>query len=195
MKNFKKKIEGKSVELIEVSAKYFENIIKWRNNPQINHFLNQPFELTMELQEKWFRGYKDSNDQCMYIILDKIEGVPFGTIGFTNFDSTEKSCIMGRFLVGEEKYLGSVQLTEAMLILYDYLFDELQLNETYCHVVIDNKKVINYHKRWGYIQTETPKFPQELFVNNMNQIEMIRNKVAYDIYNAKIRKVVEQVLR
>lgn len=40
-------LEGKYVRLEEFSPKYFEKVIKWRNNPENNKFLNQPFKLTI----------------------------------------------------------------------------------------------------------------------------------------------------
>ena len=47
-------LEGKFVRLEEISPKYFSKVIEWRNNPENNKFLNQPFKLTMELQKKWY---------------------------------------------------------------------------------------------------------------------------------------------
>ena len=47
------RLDGKYVYLEEVQPKYFPCIIEWRNNPDNNKFLNQPFKLTMELQTKW----------------------------------------------------------------------------------------------------------------------------------------------
>ena len=39
------KMEGKLVRLEEISPKYFEKVIEWRNNSGKNKFLNQPFIL------------------------------------------------------------------------------------------------------------------------------------------------------
>lgn len=44
------RLEGRYVILEEVQPKYFPYIIELRNNPENNRFLNQPFNLTMELQ-------------------------------------------------------------------------------------------------------------------------------------------------
>lgn len=38
-------LEGKLVRLEEISPKYFEKVIEWRNNSGKNKFLNQPFIL------------------------------------------------------------------------------------------------------------------------------------------------------
>lgn len=44
-------LEGKYVRLEEISPKYFEKVIEWRNNPELNKFLNQPFKLTLKLEK------------------------------------------------------------------------------------------------------------------------------------------------
>ena len=41
-------LEGTFTYLADVEEKYFPYVIEWRNNPENNRFLNQPFLLTME---------------------------------------------------------------------------------------------------------------------------------------------------
>lgn len=48
-------LEGKFVRLEEICPKYFAKVIEWRNNPENNRFLNQPFKLTMELEQNGTR--------------------------------------------------------------------------------------------------------------------------------------------
>ena len=86
-------IEGKYVRLEEVCPKYFPKVIEWRNNPENNRFLNQPFKLTMELQQKWYEEkYLNDLTQGLFIIIDK------------------------------EKIKKSTRYKEQLLILLQYLF-------------------------------------------------------------------------
>ena len=65
-------LEGKFVRLEEICPKYFAKVIEWRNNPENNRFLNQPFKLTMELEEKWYREkYLNDYTQGLLIAVDK----------------------------------------------------------------------------------------------------------------------------
>ena len=84
-------IVGKKVILDELQPKYFEDIIKWRNDLELNRYLNQPYKLTMEMQIKWYEEkYLNDMTQGLFVMLDKINNVPFGTIGWTDMDVVKK---------------------------------------------------------------------------------------------------------
>lgn len=188
-------IEGKYVRLEEVCPKYFPKIIEWRNNPENNKFLNQPFKLTMELQQKWYKDkYLKDLTQGLLIMIDKSNGIPFGTKGWTDYDVKKKVCIAGRALVGEPAYRGSKESAEAYLLCADYMYKKMQVETMYIHVVDENLKVISLNKRWGYIpNTGEICFPKELLVNGMKQTEYIRNYEQYKKARAKIIKILEML--
>ena len=88
-------LEGKYVRLEEISPKYFEKVIEWRNNPELNKFLNQPFKLTMELEKQWYEEkYLNDMTQGLLIMVDKKNNLPFGTIGWTDYDSAKKYVLL-----------------------------------------------------------------------------------------------------
>ena len=65
------RIEGKFVILDELQPKYFKYIIKWRNDPELTRYLNQPFKLTMELQTKWYEEkYLNDKSQGLFVMID-----------------------------------------------------------------------------------------------------------------------------
>lgn len=189
------RFEGKYVYLEEVQPKYFPYIIEWRNNPENNRFLNQPFKLTMDLQTKWYEEkYLNDFSQGLFVMVDKANNVPFGTLGWTDYDQGEKVCIMGRALVGNHDYRGSKELLEGYLLLQDYIHKELKINISYIHVVNENKKVISLNKRWGYkAHLEDIKYPNELFVNGMNQTEYIRTLEEYNKAREKIISILKSL--
>lgn len=45
------RLDAKYVYLEEVNSKYFQCIVDWRNNPENNRYLNQPYKLTIEKQK------------------------------------------------------------------------------------------------------------------------------------------------
>lgn len=188
-------LEGKFVRLEEICPKYFAKVIEWRNNPENNRFLNQPFKLTMELEQKWYREkYLNDYTQGLLVMIDKKNNLPFGTIGWTDYNKQEKICIHGRALVGEDKYRGSKEMTECYLLFQDYMYDEMHVETAYIHVVDDNVKVISLNKRWGYIPNNgVIKFPKELFVNGMKQTEYYRTHEQYKIARKKIIKILEML--
>ena len=114
-------LEGKNVYLEEVQPKYFSSIISWRNNPENNRFLNQPFKLTMELQKRWYENtYLEDASQGLLVAVDKSNETPFATLGWTDYNADEGIAIVGRLLVGEHIYRGSLRWLEAAMIVNDF---------------------------------------------------------------------------
>ena len=180
MSNKNPRLDGKLVYLEEIQPKYFQCVIDWRNNTDNNMYLNQPFKLNMELQTKWYEDkYIKDFTQGLYVMVDKATNKPFGTIGWTDYDIDKKVCIAGRLLVGEIEYRGSNQWKEAAKLVNDYLYYVLGVEEMYAHVVIQNVVSRKWHKKWGYEENDLFVFPDEQFVNGMEQREYIRRKDGY----------------
>ncbi len=174
------RLDGKHVYLEEVQPKYFSYIIEWRNNPENNRFLNQPFKLTMELQTKWYEEkYLNDFSQGLFVMVDNTNDVPFGTIGWTDYDPIEHVCISGRLLVGNLLYRGSLQWKEAARLVNNYLYDVLKIKTMYAHVVKENIASNKWHNKWGYVLHEKFRFPNEKVVNGMEQVEYFRTDFMY----------------
>lgn len=183
-------LEGKFARLEEISPKYFSKVIEWRNNPENNRFLNQPFKLTMELEKKWYEDkYLNDMTQGLFIMVDKKNNIPFGTIGWTDYDKNKQLCISGRVLVGEYKYRGRKEFLEATLLYNDYLYYDLNIKIMYAHIFCENKDSISWSKNWGFkLNNSSIEFPKELVVNGKRQNEYIRTLKDYDLVKNKIKK-------
>lgn len=175
-------IEGKFVRLEEICPKYFSKLIEWRNNPANNKFLNQPFKLTMELENKWYKEkYLNDMTQGLFVVIDKKKDKPFATIGYTDYDKNKKICIIGRLLVGEYNYRGSKCWKEGIYFFNKYIYNILNVDIVYAHVVCENIASIKWHKKWNYKENDSQiQFPKELFVNGMKQKEYFRTKKEYE---------------
>lgn len=173
------RLEGKNVVLEEVQPKYFPYVIEWRNTPELNQFLNQPFKLTMENQTKWYEEkYLLDDTQGFMLILDKDRGTPFATMGWVNLDVEKKMCIMGRLILGNSDYARHPGFFESFFVLADYLYEMVDV--MYIHIVKENSKSIHINKLIGYIPNDGQiQYPEELFVNGMEQQEFYRTKERY----------------
>ena len=173
------RLEGKFVVIEEIQPKYFSYVVEWRNNPELNKFLNQPFKLTIELEKKWYEEkYLQDDTQGYLMLIDKATGTPFGTLGHTDLDVVKKRCIGGRMLLGNSKYASHPAFLESFFVASDYIYNFIDVE--YSHVVKQNKKALHLSKITGYkINDGEIQFPNELFVNGMEQIELYRTKEMY----------------
>jgi len=183
-------LKSNFVRLRSINESDFLKLIEWRNNPEINKYLNQSYKLTLELQYKWYKeNYLRSND-ILFIIIETKNKNRIGTIGINDLDYKKRVGIVGRLLIGEENYRASVELMEANLLFYEYLFYELKLEKLYCHVVIENKKVISFDKRFGFVSTKNINFPNYCNVNGMKLIEMVNTEEQYQKAKKKIKPII-----
>ncbi|MBQ9487910.1 MAG: N-acetyltransferase [Selenomonadaceae bacterium] len=172
-------LEGKTVVLKEIVPEYFSYVVEWRNNSSLNKFLNQPFVLTLELEKKWYEEvYLPDDTQEFFIMTDKETGTPFGTIGRTNIDLKNKVCISGRLILGNSDYALTPAFWESFFVLADYSYTFVDVE--YIHVVKENRKAMTLDKTLGFVPNEQEvKFPNECFVNGLDQQELYRTKEMY----------------
>ena len=170
-------LEGTFTYLVDVEEKYFPYVIEWRNNPENNRFLNQPFLLTMEKQRAWYEHYMADDTQGLLVVVDKEDNTPFATMGWTAYDAERHRCITGRLLVGDRRYRGSTHFAEATLLFADYVYDTLGVDICYAHIVRENAASLRYHEKYGFHQNEGEmQFPEERIVNGMEQVEYLRRR-------------------
>jgi RimJ/RimL family protein N-acetyltransferase len=185
-----KKVKGQFVTLKPIDESDFEEIIRWRNDPDINRYLNQSYRLDLDLQKKWYNeSYLNSND-ILFIIIANEEKKKIGTIGINDLNLEKKIGILGRLLIGEVEYRGSKELIEAMVLMYDYIFNDLMVENLYGHCVIENEKVLSFDKKFGFLPTVETVFPQYCHVNSMNLIEMVNKPQAYASVRPNFIKII-----
>jgi len=184
-------LRGMFVSLRSINESDFSKLIEWRNNPEINRYLNQPYKLTLELQYKWYKEkYLKSND-ILFIIIETKSKNRIGTIGINDLDYKNQIGIVGRLLIGEKEYRGSKELVDSNILFYDYLFYDLKLKKLYGHVVIENRKVISFDKKFGFVPTEKIIYPNYCNVNGMKLIEMVNTKEQYEKAKKKIEPIIQ----
>lgn len=184
-------LEGTFIYLRPINEDDFIEIIKWRNDPEINRYLNQPYELNIDLQNKWYHEKYLQSQDILFVIIDKKYNKKIGTIGINDVDYSNKVAILGRLLIGEKEYRGSKELIEAMILIYDYLFYCLKLNALYGHCVIDNVNVISFDKKFGFLPTKETIYPEYCFVNGMVLMEMIDTLEEYEKSRKHLIKIIE----
>lgn len=192
----KRIIEGKLTILKEIEPRYFDFIIKWRNDKALNVYINQPFVLTLEKQMKWYENYYlNDNSQMLYVMIDKEKDIPFGTMGYVSYDEIKNICISARLMAGDIRYQGSPYLMEGLLLFFDYLYYGMGIETVYSHVVCDNVSSLRLQKRLGLVKNEGKiYFPERLHDSNLPMVEIIGNLERYELGKSKILKLLEGIL-
>ena len=191
------RLEGISVILDEIQPKYFPYVIKWRNDKELNKFLNQPVDLTMESQTKWYEEkYLKDDAQGFMVMVDKRTDIPFGTIGWTELDKKKRICIMGRLILGNSDYKNSPAFLESFFVLSDYIYSFV--DTVYIQLDPNNKKACRLNKRFGFVPNEgIIQYPHALIVESepdRKQIEHYRTKEMYQVVRKKLFEDIKEEL-
>lgn len=167
----KKRLEGKFIVLSEINENDFEKIIEWRNNPEYNRYLNQPFQLTLKLQKEWYQKYGVDDSQITYGIHLKKNNTLIGTVGATSIDFIKKEFIPGRLLISEDYRIGPY-IIDAFSCLYDYFFSECLFDKAYLYPAKENHSAISVDKQFGFKKNKVFHNKDYQVVNGLKMIEM-----------------------
>ena len=194
--NRTKIIVGKKTLLTELEPKFFKYVVKWRNDKELNKYINQPFILTLELERTWYeQKYLGDPTQMLYVMIDKSNERPFATMGYTDYDEDKKICISARLLAGEREYQGSVHLIEGLFLFFDCVYNRLNVNTIYSHVVRENLASLRLQKRFGLFEnTGEPYFPEYLKASQFPMVEIIGTRETFEKSRSKFEKFFNEVL-
>ena len=174
----KKILKGQFVELKEINENDFEQIIEWRNDPEYNKYINQPYKLTLELQKKWYQKYLQDETQITYGIHLINNNKLIGTVGATDIDFSKMEFLPGRLLIDKDYRFGPY-LIDTFITLYDYFFETLKFEKAYLYPVKENKAAISTDKQFGF--KETIKFEKNEYrtIGGHKMIEMVCDTLSY----------------
>lgn len=137
------KLQGKYVNLREVTVDDAEFILSLRCDPKKSRYLN-PTEYNIPKQQEYIRNYLKKDDEWYFIVENK-NHKPLGTERIYGVKGNQ-------FTSGSWLMIDDVQLEEVMeggFLLRNYAFNVLGFEKDYFDVRKDNKKVVRHHKSYG----------------------------------------------
>lgn len=124
-----------------------EMLRNWRNDPDIQKYMEYRSYITSEMQECWFKQISTSGRDFYFII--EYEGKEVGCINLKNVDFQKGEGEPGLFIY-DNQCLGTDVPVRASLCLGYFAWDVLKLKSEYIHVLSDNKRAIRYNKLLGF---------------------------------------------
>lgn len=135
------------------------NTLRWRQSPRATH-LNRGAQ-TLAEQEGWIA----SRPQGEYnFIIALHDGNDVGMVSLSDIDSVNRRAEPGRFLIGQpEMVRGLPVAVEAMKLVYDLAFEQLQLKRVFGTIPADNYLMIKWQRYMG--MKEEGRLRQHYFMN------------------------------
>ena len=120
----------------------------WVNDPEVNKFLETKKTTIEELKQ--YIKEKRENPDCLFLgIFLKDTNKHIGNIKLEPVDFENKKATLG-ILIGDKNYWGRGICTEAVKLLVDYVFENLNLEKVDLGVISENKAAINCYLKAGF---------------------------------------------
>jgi len=145
-------LEGNKIRLRALQRKDFNQTYKWHNDLDLKNLtLSHPFPVTDVMEEKWIIDILEdkSNRNIYFGIENKNNNELVGIIFLSGINNIHQTCWLG-ILIGENEARGKGFGTEAIKLIIDYAFNNLNLRKVSLEVVNSNKTAIETYKKIGF---------------------------------------------
>ncbi len=143
---------GKLVKLRAYKAEDIEKAQAYINDPEIKHLLTPtvPFPVTLEDEKTFINGISAFKDNYSFAI-DTLEGRYIGGCGLNSVDWKNRTCVVGIF-IGDKNYWNKGYGSDAMTVLIQFIFNEMNLNRIQLNVYGFNERAIRSYEKCGFVK-------------------------------------------
>ncbi|OPX18985.1 MAG: hypothetical protein BZ151_11740 [Desulfobacca sp. 4484_104] len=143
-------ISGHRVQLRLISQKEIELIRQWRNQDHIRVWFKYAEIISPAKHKAWWEAYQQRDNDLMFIIWQKAQTRPIGTVALYDIDLNAGSAEFGRLLIAAADHRGKGLAQEASQVLIDWARQELSLTRIYLEVHMHNAPAIAIYKKLGF---------------------------------------------
>ena len=145
-------LKSNIVTIRKFEEKDIPNKIKWINDSANNQYLHYDIPLNEVKTRTWF--IENQNRKDRYDAVIECDGIPVGIIGLLSIENGKAEYYI---TMGESKYKGKGVAKQASILLLDYGFNVLRLNEIYLYTEVDNIAAQKLFEKCGFVQRDKEK--------------------------------------
>lgn len=164
--------KGKKVKLRALTMEDVEPAYQHMNDPEVLLNLSPgiPYPITYEREKQWFESQIAMKDTYNFAIEDIETGLYIGGCGINKVDWMNRVATVGIY-IGDEDFRGKGYGTEAMELLVDFIFNQMNINRIQLFVFSFNERAIRSYKKVGFV--EEGRLKQSVFRNGRYYDEII----------------------
>ncbi len=180
---------GEKVRLRGYKEEDIQLAYEYMNDPEVilNLSTGVPYPVTLEMEKQWFESQKEMKNTYNFAIEALEEGIYIGGCGINTLDLKNGVAIVGIF-IGHEEYRGKGYGTDAMKVLIDFIFNQINVNKVQLNVFGFNERAIKSYKKSGFV--EEGRIRQRLFRNGKYQDQIVMG-ILRDEYFGKYIKAMK----
>jgi len=164
-------INGERIRLRALEKEDLPNFVEWLNDPEVreNLFANHP--MSMAEEEQWFENMlKQPRYERPLCIEVKIEDGwhLIGNLSLMDISNTNRNAELG-IMIGDKSHWNQGYGTEAIRLLIDHAFNQLNLHRVFLRVYDTNPRGIRCYEKVGFQHEGTQR---EAIYKDGNYIDM-----------------------
>jgi len=142
-------IVGDKIYLRAVDVDDVDNFVTWLNDEEVRQYLSMTLPFNKTREKEFVDGlYKDDNNIILGIVLKENNSL-IGNIGLHKISSTHRNAELGIF-IGDKRQWSKGYGTEAMKLVINYGFDQLNLHRIYLTVFDFNVRAMKTYEKVGF---------------------------------------------
>ena len=143
-------INGDKVSLRPITDADTDDIVRWRNDPEVRQFFifREPF--TPEMHRAWLKNRVAAGQVIQYIIVDRASGKSVGSVYFRDVDPVSEAAEYGIF-IGEADGRGRGVGTETARLFTAFGLDVLRLHRISLKVLGGNEIARRSYEKAGFV--------------------------------------------
>jgi RimJ/RimL family protein N-acetyltransferase len=187
-----RKIEGSRVYLSPVYMEDAPTYVRWLNDPEISIYLNT-FSMNIGVEwEKEFLAQSLREQRAEFGIRLGADDRLIGNCGIINIDQINRKAEIGIF-IGERELLGRGYGREAVMLLLDYGFNILNLNNIYLRPYAFNERAIRCYQACGF--KVAGRLREAKIINGQKYDEVWLDILAGEFKGAELHKRLNELLQ
>jgi RimJ/RimL family protein N-acetyltransferase len=145
-------LEGKKVRLRPLQEGDLEHIMEWINDHEVTRtLLVGRYPMTRQMEREWLEKHLKSEPSEVHFAVETREGNYLGGISFFKIMPVERHAELG-LVIGKKSEWGKGYAREAMALLMDYGFRQLNFNMIYLGVLEHNPRAFQLYVDLGFRQ-------------------------------------------
>ncbi|MBQ2872913.1 MAG: GNAT family N-acetyltransferase [Bacilli bacterium] len=147
MKYFKK-IVGKRIYLSPMNSEDYLKYAEWMNSDVVaKNIGNYCSIVSIESEKAWLE--KATAEKYNFAIVDMENDMLIGNISLMKIHEVNRTAELGIF-IGDENYHSKGYGSEAIMLILDYAFNHVNLNNIMLKVFARNKRAIKAYEKCGF---------------------------------------------
>ncbi|OEH85487.1 GNAT family N-acetyltransferase [Desulfuribacillus stibiiarsenatis] len=145
-------LKGESINLQAIEREDLKLLMLWRNLPNFRKHFREYREINMAMQENWFttKVLNDPNT-LMFSIRRNSDSELLGCCGLCYINWINRHADLSLYIGWEETYIDEVGYAEESCnLLFNYAFNELNLNKIWTEIYEFDTKKIDLYQKLGF---------------------------------------------